>query len=144
MQTEDFLALIDDDKVSAAIENAERRTSGEVRVFVTRKKVEDALAAARAEFARLGMHQTAERNAALILVAPASQTFAIFGDQGIHEKCGATFWEGISKKMSEAFKAGRYTEGLVAGLAEIGEALGKHFPYRAEDKNELPNQVVRD
>ncbi|MGV3773755.1 MAG: TPM domain-containing protein [Verrucomicrobiales bacterium] len=144
MQTEEFLARIDDDKMTAAIETAEQNTSGEIRVFITRNKVEDAMEVARKEFEKLGMQHTAERNAVLIFVAPKSQTFAILGDSGIHAKCGERFWEEISAIMSGHFREGRYTEGLVAGILQAGQALSQYFPYQESDKNELPNTIVRD
>ena len=144
MQTDVFFDSIDDDRVSAAIEEAERNTSGEIRVFVSRTPAGEAMEAARREFVRLNMHRTAERNGVLIYIAPASQNFAILGDEGIHEKCGTNFWEEISSRMGEHFREGRFTEGLVGGILEAGEALGRHFPYKRGDKNELPNSIARD
>ena len=63
---------------------AERRSSGEIRVLVSRRKVEDALATAQREFLRLGMAKTRQRNGVLLYFAPLSQRFAIVGDTGVH------------------------------------------------------------
>jgi len=60
---------IEDARVVAAITAAERRTSGEVRVFVTQKKTEEPVAAAQKQFERMGMTQTAARNGVLIFLA---------------------------------------------------------------------------
>ncbi|MFO1487862.1 MAG: TPM domain-containing protein [Verrucomicrobiota bacterium] len=81
MNANDFLNQLQHDSIVAAIRAAELQTSGEIRVFVSRKNVSDAVTAAQAEFARLEMHRTRERNGVLIYVAPLSQTFAVIGDR---------------------------------------------------------------
>ena len=81
-----FLAAIDDERIVAAIRSAESRSRGEIRVHVAEGLVSDPRRAAEADFARLGMAATAERNGVLILVAPESQSFAVIGDEGIHDE----------------------------------------------------------
>lgn len=144
MKTKDFINRLDDPKIALAIEEAEKGTSGEIRVFVTARTVEDALAEAEREFLREGMDKTVDRNAVLIYFAPRSQTFAIVGDQGVHEKCGQDFWEGIREHMTPHLKQRHFTEAILAGVRETGEALAKHFPPKAGDRNELPDRVLRD
>lgn len=142
MQTKVFYNALEHSRITEAIREAELRTSGEIRVFVAKRPSEDPVRAAQAEFRKLGMHATQERNAVLIYVAPRSQTFAIIGDQGIHEKCGQSFWGQVAEAMRSHFLAGRYTDGIVHGIAEAGTLLGQHFPRRPDDKNELPDDVV--
>jgi uncharacterized membrane protein len=132
---------IDHDRVTAAIGAAEARTSGEIRVVLSRGKTNDALAAAQAQFERLGMHQTAARNGVLIFLAPRSRRFAVIGDRGVHEKCGAPFWTGLAEAMSEHFMRGDFTAGLVHGIERAGVLLGEHFPRQADDRNELPDEI---
>ena len=101
-----------EDKISDAISEAEKKTAGEIRVFVTKEAIENPIAAAEKEFIKLGMTATELRNGVLIYVAPKSQTYAIIGDKGVHEKCGAHFWEHITKEMRALFKdrkRARYT-----------------------------------
>ncbi|MBC8095022.1 MAG: hypothetical protein H7Y43_04345, partial [Akkermansiaceae bacterium] len=62
MKARDFLDQLRHEEIVAAIRVAELRTSGELRVFISRKEVEDAVAAAQGEFLRLGMEKTSERN----------------------------------------------------------------------------------
>ncbi len=127
-----------------AIQQAELATSGEIRVVITRRRVDDAVASGRAEFARLGMHRTEQHNAILLFVAPESQSFAIIGDEGVHVKCGDVFWSDVAAAMQEHFRAGQHTAALVEGIARAGQLLGEHFPRRPDDVDELPNQVVED
>ena len=142
MQTKQFYAALEHGRITEAIRAAELRTSGEIRVFVAKRPTEDAIRAAQAEFHRLRMDATQERNGVLIYVAPRSQTYAIIGDQGIHEKCGQSFWGQVAEAMRSHFVAGRYTEGIVHGIHEAGGILQQHFPRRRDDINELPNEVV--
>ncbi len=147
MKTRDFIAALDHDKIVAAIAAAEAKTSGEIRVFITRKEVNDALAAARAHFGELKMQNTAERNAALILFAPRVRKFAVFGDVGVHEKCGDDFWQGLSVTMRAQLRAGDFTGAVVRAVEGIGAVLAEHFPPRtgaADRGDELPNQIVED
>ena len=96
MKQTEFIQQLEHKKIVAAIREAEKKTSGEIRVFVSRKKITDAVGSAQAEFNRLGMTKTERRNGVLIFVAPASQKFAVIGDTGVHEKCGQAFWEALA------------------------------------------------
>lgn len=142
MKKSDFIRQLDHPALEAAIARAETATSGEIRVVVLHEPVADPVAAAQAAFTRLGMEQTRERNGVLILVAPASQTFAVVGDEAVHARCGQVFWEEMAAAMAGEFRRGEFTAGLLAGIGRAGELLGRHFPRRADDRDELPNQVV--
>lgn len=133
---------IDHARVVAAIGAAERRTSGEIRVVISRKKAPQPKAMAEGEFERLGMTRTAARNGVLIFLAPASRTFAVVGDLGIHEKCGDGFWHEIANAMTGHFQRGDFTSGLVHGIEQSGSALARHFPRAANDRNELPDDIA--
>ena len=132
---------IDHPRIVAAIAAAEGKSSGEIRVVISRGKVADPVAEAKTQFERLGMTDTKLRNGVLILLAPRSRTFAVIGDTAIHEKCGAAFWTELADAMSGQFKRGEFTAGLVHGIEHAGALLAEHFPRAADDKNELPNDV---
>ncbi|MBS0630635.1 MAG: TPM domain-containing protein [Verrucomicrobia bacterium] len=132
---------IDHDRVVAAIGAAEAKTSGEIRVLLARRKAGDPVAAAQQHFERLGMTQTAARNGVLIFLAPRSRTFAVIGDTAIHEKCGDAFWAELAAAMTEHFKRGDFTAGLVHGIDRAGALLAEHFPRSPDDVNELPDTI---
>lgn len=135
------LPKIDHDRIVAAIAAAEQRTSGEIRVALARHKSADPMASARHHFERLGLGRTAARNGVLIYVAPRSRNFAVFGDAGVHEKCGDAFWQELAKAMTEFFRRGEFEAGIVHGIERAGELLAAHFPRTAGDCDELPNDV---
>src|SRR5207245_11748894 len=96
MRTKEFLNKLEHDRIVQAIREAESKTSGEIRVFVQRGKLDvDPLIAAQKKFHRLGMHKTPERNAVLIFVAPRAHKFAVVGDEANHEKCSEAFRQGL-------------------------------------------------
>jgi uncharacterized membrane protein len=137
-----LLKAVDVERVKAAIAAAERQTSGEVRVSVSRFFWGSVRHAARLAFDRLGMTRTKDRNGILFFIVPARKRFVVLGDEGIHAKVGQEFWECVAGLMSERFKKGEFTEGLVAGIGEAGRELAAHFPYdAATDVNELADDV---
>lgn len=135
------LPKIDHERIQTAIAAAEQRTSGEIRVVVSRASVADPIIEAQKQFTRLGMTATAARNGVLILLAPRSHTYAVVGDKGIHERCGDPFWKELAAAMGDAFKRGDFTAGLVLGIDRAGELLATHFPRQTDDRDELPNTV---
>jgi uncharacterized membrane protein len=139
-----FISELDEGRIIAAIQAAESRTSGEIRVFVSKVATDDPRAAAEKHFVKLGMTKTAERNGVLLFIAPKSQNFAIIGDEGVHARCGQTFWEEVSAAMQENLRAADYTAALVLGIERAGEVLGHHFPSVTTDKNELPDELAGD
>ncbi len=139
-----FLTPEEKARVEAAIAEAEKGTSGEIRVMITRKARGDPLEAARRAFERLGMHRTRERNGVLILLAVAERRFAILGDEAVHRLIGQEGWEHIRDRMAEYFRQDDFGGGLEYAVREVGRVLAEHFPHRPDDVNELPDQVVEE
>jgi uncharacterized membrane protein len=143
MRTKEFLSKLEHDQIVRAIRDAESKTSGEIRVFVQRGKLDgDPLPAAQRRFHRLGMQNTPERNAVLIFVAPRAHKFAIIGDKGIHQKCGEDLWQRLVNQMREHFRNEKFSEAISDAIREIGDALAAHFPRRSTSTDGLPDEVV--
>lgn len=143
MRTKEFLSKLEHDRIVQAIRDAESKTSGQVRVYIQRGKLEvDPLIAAQKRFHKLGMHRTGGRNAVLIFVAPRAQKFAVVGDKAIHEKCGDAFWQSLVEKMRAHFRNEKFSDALVDGIKELGKALAAHFPQRSKSSGELPDELV--
>jgi len=144
MKTKEFLNQLQHDEIVAAIRKAEKTSSGEIRVFISRHEPEDPVKAAQVEFTRLGMDKTPEKNGVLIYVAPRAHKFAVIGDAGVHERCGDGFWTRVAAEMTGHFKRGEFTEGILHGIKKAGELLAEHFPRKAGDRNELPDDIAGD
>ena len=147
MKPKQFIQALDHPRIATAITAAERSSSGQIRVFVSHRAVDDALSAARERFAKLGMEKTAARNAVLVFFAPEAQKYAVVGDQGIHARCGGDgFWqELVGSTMRPLLKAGRYTDAVTTAVEAVGRTLAEHFPPGpGAPINELPDAVEED
>jgi uncharacterized membrane protein len=130
-------------RIVQAIREAEVKTSGEIRVFIQRGKLNaDPLVAAQKKFHQLRMHLIRERNAVLIFVAPRGHKFAVVGDKAVHEKCGDEFWQRIVEGMRVHFQNEKFSHALVEAINEIGNLLAAHFPKTRSNANELPDQII--
>lgn len=144
MNHREFISQLEEARIISAITEAENRTSGELRVYVSHKERHDALAFAHKRFAQLGMTKTKHRNGVLIYIVPRTRQFAVVGDQGIHQHCGDEFWKQVVAAMSERMKAGQFTDAIVHAIGEITAVLAKHFPPDGANPNELPNEIAGD
>ncbi len=128
--------------VMYAINVAENRTSGEIRIVVERTCAGNALDRAADYFRYLAMHQTSLHHGVLIYVAIDDHKFAIIGDKGIHEKVGDGFWEETKQIMANHFRQDDLVSGLIAGIEHAGQQLKEHFPRLGDDVNELPDEII--
>jgi uncharacterized membrane protein len=144
MTHDEFLQKLDRERLMAAIAEAERATSGEIRVHVQPKAGEKIRAVAERTFERLGMTRTAQRNGVLLFIASEEQRFVILGDQGIDAVVPAGFWDQIAAKLTVRFRAGELTEGIVEAVTAAGEQLKTYFPRASDDVNELPDDISVD
>ena len=138
----DIFSAEEQGRIVQAISVAEAKTSGEIRLVVDRKlKASSAMDAAVVYFEKLDMHKTALRNGVLIYIATDDQQFAIIGDHGINEKVLDDFWDETRELMLAHFRQNALVEGLIEGIKHAGEQLQAYFPRRADDVNELPDDI---
>jgi len=143
MRTKEFLSKLEHDRIVRAIQEAESKSSGQIRVHIQRGKLDgDPLAPAQEKFHRLGMHKTRERNAVLIFVAPRAHKFAILGDKAIHEKCGEQLWRRLADKMRAHFQNEKFTDALVDAIQDVGNVLAAEFPRTSAGANEMPDKIT--
>jgi uncharacterized membrane protein len=144
MKASEFFSGDQQARILASVKEAEKETSGEVRIHIETSFTGDVLDRAAWVFKKLGMHKTAERNGVLFYLAVESRKFAIIGDAGINAKVPQGFWNEISELLAENFREGKFTEGLSEGIILAGKQLKTHFPYHENDVNELPDEISFD
>ncbi|HUZ61502.1 MAG TPA: TPM domain-containing protein [Hanamia sp.] len=139
-----FFSPEENEKIVHSIQDAEKQTSGEIRVFVeSRCKYVDALHRAAEIFARLQMEKTELRNGVLFYIAIKDKQLAIFADKGIHELTGDKHWKKEVKEIIAVFSKDSLVAGITTSIEKIGHALKEHFPYNEEiDRNKLPDEIV--
>jgi uncharacterized membrane protein len=124
-----------------AIQEAEKNTSGEIRIHLLRSVKGNVMETAKNIFHNIGMTKTQDRNGVLFLLSIKDHQLAILGDYGIHEKVTPDFWDEVRDVVLAEFKQGRFAEGLQKGIQRCGDKLKKFFPYQTNDKNELSDGI---
>lgn len=136
-----FFSKKEKEAILLAIKTAEKRTSGEIRLHLEKKKSHNVEARAREIFEKIGMTKTAAKNGVLIYLNTGTRQFVLLGDTGIHAKVPQNFWQEIAAQMTASFKADRFAEGLVTAIMHTGNKLKTFFPFEVNDKNELSDEI---
>lgn len=143
MEVEDFLTPEQEQFIVDAIREAEKNTSGEIRVDFEKNLQKDPIERAQEVFFKLEMDKTKYKNGVLFYVAVDDHRFAIIGDEGIDKAVPDDFWESVKNEVISEFIKGNFAEGLVKGILHTGEKLKQYFPYKDDDKNELPDEISK-
>jgi len=144
MSVENFFTKEEKKQITDAIAQAEKNTSGEIRLHVEGRCKIDVLDRAAYVFEKLNIHKTAQRNGVLFYLAVYDRKFAILGDVGINQVVAADFWDHIKETMLGYFKEGKFAEGLSTGILMAGEQLKVNFQYQDDDVNELSDEISFD
>ncbi|MBI3788075.1 MAG: TPM domain-containing protein [Ignavibacteriales bacterium] len=133
--------------IAGAIAEIEKTTSGELRVEIRQKrhrneKLLTIEQIARREFFHLGMGKTHERNGVLLFLLLEERQFYILADEHIHKKVTPDHWQEIANSMSAKFSQQQFRDGIIEAVRAAGKVLAAHYPHKADDKNELSNDVV--
>ena len=131
----------EDQRVVEAIRQAERNTSGEIKVHIENRCKGDVEQRSLFIFDKLKLNETQLRNGVLIYLAIKDHKFAILGDKGINDMVEDSFWNDVKDLMLSHFKEGRFAEGLEQGIMRCGEKLKAYFPYQSDDINEIPDDI---
>ena len=137
----DFFTPAEKEDIRIAIQSAELDTSGEIRVHIENDLKGDVMDRAAEVFQMLKMHKTQLRNGVLIYLAIKPRRFAIIGDVGIHAVVPDGYWDNVKHGMLNSFRDGKFSEGLITAVSEIGSQLKKNFPHQKDDVNELPDDL---
>ncbi len=144
MKASSFFTKEQQTHILSAIREAEKETSGEIRVHIESKFSGDVLDRAAWVFRKIGMHKTEQHNGVLFYLAVGNRKFAILGDRGINAKVPEGFWDDVKKVLEKEFTKGDFAGGLAKGILMAGEKLKEHFPYKHDDVNELPDEISYD
>ncbi len=139
----------DDDflRISNKIREAEKTTSGEIRVGMCEKKSlrsrsKSIRQLAEEEFYKLNMHNTRDKTGILLYLLLSERQFYILADEGINSKVAQDTWNKIRDEIQMKFKDGHYAKGIISAVEKVGSILSEHFPVKSDDTNELSNKIV--
>lgn len=137
------------DAIQAEVARQEKTHRGEVRFVVEAELTTPQLWAnlssrARAIelFSLLQVWDTEENTGILIYVLLADHKVEVVADRGIQALVEHAEWEALCAAMEGHFRAGRFTEGAVAGVREASALLARHVPAGDTNANELPDRPL--
>lgn len=139
----------DDDflRISNKIREAEKITSGEIRVSIKEKsslleRKKEIRLLAEKEFYKLNMHLTRDNTGILLYLLLAERKFYILADKGINEKVDQSIWDDVRNQIQKEFREGHFANGILLGINRVSKILSEHFPVKTDDTNELSNKII--
>lgn len=142
-KVEAFLTTEEEQEIVDAILEAEKNTSGEIRVHIEASANMDHFSRAQQVFHFLKMDNTKDENGVLLYVAVDDRKFVVYGDRGIDKVVPKGFWESTKDIIAKHFKQGEFKTGIVEGILKAGKELQEHFPWDHGDINELSDAVSK-
>lgn len=140
---EEFLTANEEQEIVNAILEAEKNTSGEIRVHIEATAKMDHFSRAQQVFHFLKMDNTKDENGVLLYVAVEDKKFVIYGDTGIDRAVPKGFWDSTKDIIASYFKKGNFKQGIVEGVLMAGKELNTHFPWDHTDTNELSDAISK-
>lgn len=138
-------------RIGQRVAASERRHGGEIRVCVEAGLPLSYLwrgatprERAIAMFGKLRIWDTEQNNGVLIYLLLAEHAIEIVADRGLDRHVDAGRWQAILATMREAFRAGRFEDGLNQAVDAVDALLVQHFPLAPgqTNPNELPDPPV--
>ncbi len=142
-RVEKLLSNDEEQEIVQTILEAEKNTSGEIRVHIEAHTRLGHLERAKEVFHLLKMDNTKDANGVLIYVAVTDKKFVIYGDSGIDKVVPNNFWDTTRDAMQTQFKSGDFKQGIIDGVQNAGKELETHFPWHHGDINELSNEISK-
>lgn len=141
-------------RLEEAVTRSEARHLGELRLCVEGGLSPLALwrcvtprARAVQLFSALRVWDTAHNNGVLIYLLLAERAIEIVADRGLNRHVQPAQWQALIGTMREAFRAGRFEQGLAQAIDAVDTLLAQHFPLDGGDAadgapnpNELPDR----
>jgi uncharacterized membrane protein len=127
---------------------SERRHSGEIRVCIEAGlplsylwRGASARERAVMQFGKLRVWDTEHNNGVLIYLLLAEHRIEIVADRGLDRRVGRTQWQAIVGGMGDAFRSGRFEDGLNAAVDAVDALLVQYFALQSgqANPNELPD-----
>jgi uncharacterized membrane protein len=90
------------------------------------------------------MWDTEHNNGVLIYLLLAEHAIEIVADRGVNRQVSQQQWLAMTEHMCDAFREGRFEDGLTQAIGEVSAVLVEHFPSvpGGEAPNELPDEPV--
>jgi putative membrane protein len=94
------------------------------------------------EFYANGLHKTEAATGVLIFVSLFEHRVVVMGDEGIDTKVNTEWWNAVNEAVLAGVRRGSLRDGLIEGVRRASDVLAEHFPWREDDRDEIPNRVI--
>lgn len=136
--------------VESAVREAEQAHAIELRVVVEARlplvgllRGQTARERAIELFTLLRVWDTEHNSGVLIYVQMADRKIEIVADRGINAKVKQAEWDAICGRITQTFREGRFEDGAMLGISEIGALVKAHIPPpQGGDARELPDKPL--
>jgi uncharacterized membrane protein len=139
----DFLSKDAQQRITKAIQIAEKNTTGEIRIRIdAHTKTENILDDATRVFYELKMDKTVYNNGVLLYIAVKDKSYCIVGDTAINQIVHQQFWDTIAAEMNGYFSKQEFEAGIIHVIEKIGQTLHQYFPTNElKNDNELSDDI---
>lgn len=103
---------------------------------------ENVRTAARAALVDLGVTKTRDRSGILVFVSAFEHTVEVVADVGVDTAALGTAWTDACTALSKSMQGRPRLDLFLTALKSLGPALGAAMPRKADDVNELPDEVT--
>ena len=140
-------------RLAARVAASEQRHTGQIRICIEGGlplsyvwRAASVRERAITQFGKLRVWDTEHNNGVLVYLLLAEHRIEIVADRALARAVPPEVWRAMTAHMGEAFRAGRWEDGLTQALSEVTALLAAHFPAPPHGQdgpgNELPDAPV--
>lgn len=112
------------------------------RFFIPHARLEEEVAQRALQvFYEKGLHRTRDATGVLFFISLLEHKAWVLADQGIYQKISQEKLNQYAAAVAAGIKQGRAAEVLCQEIQQVGITLAQHFPIKADDTNEITNEV---
>lgn len=89
-----------------------------------------------------GLSNTRDATGVLFLISILERKVYVLADRGIYTKITQETLDKFAASIAKGIASGKGGEALCQAIGEAGAILGKHFPRKSDDTNELSDRMV--
>ncbi len=141
---ENFFNMNERTVIKRTIKQAEKTTTGEIKVVVVQSSklygtVDDR---AVVEFYEEGLDGTEAHTGFLIMISLDERQIAVYAGRAINKKLSQDSLNGIVQTIATGITLGQPVQGIVDGIGLAESVLAEYFPAGEDNKNEISNEIV--
>lgn len=113
------------------------------RYFIPQARIEEEVEQRAIQaFYEKGLYKTRDNTGVLFFISLLEHKVWILADKGIYSKIPQETLNTYALDVAIGIKEKKAAQALCQEISKVGKILAEHFPVRADDTNELPDQVI--